>query len=86
MQIIFLPDANDDLNYWVKSGNKAIIKKITQLIEAIQNNPYEGIGKPESLRYNLSGAWSRRINKEHRIIYEIVDEKILIHSVRGYYS
>jgi toxin YoeB len=86
MQIIFLPDANDDLNYWVKSGNKAIIKKITQLIEAIQNNPYEGIGKPESLRYNLSGAWSRRINKEHRIIYEIVDEKILIHSVRGHYS
>jgi toxin YoeB len=86
MQVIFLPDAKEDLNFWVKTGNKSIIKKITQLIEAIQIKPFEGVGKPEALKYSLTGLWSRRINKEHRIVYEIVDNKILIHSVKGHYS
>ncbi|MBI2259160.1 MAG: Txe/YoeB family addiction module toxin [Flavobacteriia bacterium] len=86
MQVIFLPDAKEDLNFWVKTGNKSIIKKITQLIEAIQIKPFEGVGKPEVLKYSLSGLWSRRINKEHRIIYEIVDDKLLIHSLKGHYS
>lgn len=85
MQIIFLPDAKEDLNFWVKTGNKSIIKKITQLIEAIQINPFEGVEKPEALKYSHTGLWSRRINKEHRIVYEIVDNKILIHSVKGHY-
>lgn len=85
MQVIFLPDAKEDLNFWVKTGNKSIIKKITQLIEDIQINPFEGVGKPEALKYSLTGLWSRRINKEHRIVYEIVDNKILIHSVKGHY-
>ena len=86
MKVIFLPDAKEDLNFWVKTGNKSIIKKITQLIEAIQINPFEGVGKPEELKYSLSGSWSRRINKEHRIVYEIIDDKVLIHSVKGHYS
>ena len=85
MQVIFLPDAKEDLNFWLKSGNKTIIKKITHLIEAIQSNPFEGIGKPEALKYTLTGLWSRRINKEHRIVYEIVDDNILIHSTKGHY-
>lgn len=86
MEIVFLPEAEQDLNYWVKTGNKTILKKITQLIEAIANNPYEGIGKPEPLKYRLTGCWSRRINQEHRIIYEVAANKLLVYSVRGHYN
>jgi toxin YoeB len=85
MEIIFLPDADNDLLFWKKSGEKAILKKISQLLKAIIENPISGIGKPEQLKHNLSGLWSRRINSEHRIIYEIIDSKILIHSLRGHY-
>lgn len=85
MEIVFLPDADDDLNFWVKTGNKAILKKIAQLVEAIKENPSEGIGKPEQLKHNLAGLWSRRINQEHRIVYEISDDKILVHSLKGHY-
>ena len=85
MEIVFLPDAKDDLNYWVKTGNKQIIKKITQLIESIKKTPFEGIGKPEPLKFYLINSWSRRINQEHRLVYEIQDNKILIHSAKGHY-
>jgi toxin YoeB len=85
MEIVFLPDADDDLNFWVKTGNKAMLKKIAQLIEAIKVKPSEGIGKPEQLKHNLAGLWSRRINQEHRIVYEIMDDKILVHSLKGHY-
>jgi toxin YoeB len=84
MEIVFLPDAEKDLAFW--KSNKAILKRITQLIQSIQETPFEGIGKPELLRYQLSGCWSRRINQEHRIVYEIVGNKILIHSMRGHYG
>lgn len=84
MGIVFLPDAEKDLAFW--KSNKAILKRITQLIQSIQETPLEGIGKPELLRYQLSGCWSRRINQEHRIVYEIVGNKILIHSMRGHYG
>jgi toxin YoeB len=76
-----LPDAEKDLAFW--KSNKAILKRITQLIVSIQETPFEGIGKPELLRYQLSGCWSRRINQEHRLVYEIKGGKILIHSMRG---
>jgi toxin YoeB len=85
MEIVFLPEAEKDLNFWLKSGNKTILKKIAQLIEAITENPTEGIGKPEQLKYSLTGCWSRRINAEHRLVYEILDDKLLIHSLRGHY-
>lgn len=85
MEIVFLPEAEKDLNYWIKTGNKKVLKKITQLISSIRTSPYEGLGKPEPLKYNLTGAWSRRINKEHRLIYEIKDNNILIFSARGHY-
>jgi toxin YoeB len=58
MEIIFLPDADDDLQYWVSTGNKAILKKIAQLIEDIKLHPYVGLGKPEPLKHNLTGAFS----------------------------
>ena len=85
MEIVFLPDAKDDLNYWVKTGNKQIIKKIAQLIESIKKTPFEGIGKPEPLKFYLINSWSRRINQEHRLVYDIQDNKILIHSAKGHY-
>ena len=85
MQIVFQPQAKADLDFWVKSGNKPVLKKITQLIEAISEKPFEGIGKPEMLKHDLSGLWSRRINLEHRIVYELQDEKIMIYSLKGHY-
>ena len=63
------------------------LKKIRQLLEIIPEMPYSGIGKPEPLKHHLSGLWSRRINKEHRLVYEIIetDNVILIHSLKGHY-
>ena len=71
MEVIFSPKALDDLKYWKRSGNKVVQKRITELIDAIKKDPYKGIGKPEPLKYNLSGAWSRRITQEHRLVYEV---------------
>jgi toxin YoeB len=58
------------------------------LLNAIEESPFEGIGKPEALRYNLSGRWSRRINQEHRIIYEVLENKetIKVHSLKSHYD
>lgn len=86
MEVEFLPDAQDDLSFWVKTGNKPILKKIAQLIESIKENPFEGIGKPEQLKYSLSGAWSRRITKENRLVYDIEDDNIVILSAKGHYT
>jgi toxin YoeB len=67
-----------------------MLNKIYSLIEDIQLHPFEGIGKPEPLKHNLSGYWSRRINQEHRIIYEIIDENTVnilsIISLKGHYE
>ncbi|GGI24014.1 Txe/YoeB family addiction module toxin [Pedobacter mendelii] len=86
MQIELHEQAIDDFEYWKKSGNKAIQKKIEQLITAIQENPYMGIGKPEPLKYGLSGQWSRRINEEHRIIYDVIENVLNIYSLKGHYN
>ena len=48
-------------------------------------NPYKGVGKPEALKYNLTGCWSRMINKEHLIVYEVFENKIIVHSLKGHY-
>ncbi|OKS87846.1 Txe/YoeB family addiction module toxin [Mucilaginibacter polytrichastri] len=71
MEVVFAPKAVVHLQYWKQTGNKSIQKKIQQLITAIQENPFEGIGKPEPLKHELSGSWSRKINGEHRIIYQM---------------
>ncbi len=86
MEIIYLPQADKDLNYWIKTGNKVVLKKIAQLTKAIIEDPYEGIGKPEALKYNLAPKWSRRITKEHRYIYLIEDEKLYVYSLKGHYE
>ena len=78
MEIVILPDALADLAYWKKTNNQAVLKRIRLLLEAIENDPFNGIGKPEKLKHNLSGTWSRRINQEHRLVYEIKDNKLLL--------
>ncbi len=88
MEIIYSDEALKDIEYWKKSGNKIIQKKIQQLLDAIEENPFEGIGKPESLKHNLSGLWSRRINHQHRVIYKLLENKkaIRIYSLKGHYD
>jgi toxin YoeB len=85
MEIIFSPNAIEDLAYWKKSGNKIIQNKIQQLLRSIQETPFEGIGKPEALKYEYSGSWSRRINHEHRLIYKIEGDAIIITALRYHY-
>ncbi|MFB0908937.1 MAG: Txe/YoeB family addiction module toxin [Spirosomataceae bacterium] len=65
---MYTPKAKDDLDFWVNTGNKPILKKILKLIKSIQKNPFEGIGKPETLKYDLAGYWSRRITQDHRFV------------------
>lgn len=87
MEIIFLPTSKEHLDLFKKVNNPIILKKIRQLLEVIPETPYSGIGKPEPLKHNLSGLWSRRINQEHRLVYEVIesDNVILIHSLKGHY-
>ena len=82
----FSDQAKEDVLFFQKTGNKAILQKIKTLIIAIQENPFTGIGKPEPLKFKFSGAWSRRINREHRIIYEISEKLITILSLKGHYE
>jgi toxin YoeB len=84
-QLDFTKQAIEDIAYFKTSGNTFFLKKLLKLFEELIENPYEGSGKPEKLKYNLSGNWSRRINKEHRLIYEVLGNKVLIHSVKGHY-
>lgn len=85
MILTFTENAWEDYLYWQKT-NKAIIKKINSLLKEIQRTPFEGAGKPESLKYDLAGFWSRRIDKEHRLVYQINDNQILIYACRFHYD
>jgi len=85
VEIIFLPQALEDLAFWKKSGNKQVQQKITLLIEAIVENPFEGIGSPEALKHELIGKWSRRINREHRLVYEVENNVLHIYQLRFHY-
>lgn len=85
MEIELTLIAAEDLKYFKKSGNHAVLKKIRALLESIQESPFSGIGKPEALKYEQIGNWSRRINQEHRLIYEVQEFRILVHSLRGHY-
>ncbi len=76
MDIMFLEDAWQDYSYWQKIDKK-VLKRINQLIKDIQRSPFEGIGKPEPLKFDMSGLWSRRINQEHRLIYQVKDDYII---------
>ena len=84
MKLIFSENAWEDYLYW-QNTDKQILKRINELIKDIQKNKYKGIGKPEPLKHNLSGYWSRRINNEHRLVYKIEEDKIMIAQLRYHY-
>ncbi len=88
MEIKLLEQARLDLAYWKQTGNKAIMKKITVLLQDIVEHPYTGIGKPEALKYELAGKWSRRITSEHRLIYSVHEDQVVVYvfSMRYHYS
>lgn len=84
MKIIFAPEAWEDYLYW-QEYDKKMLKRINELIKAIRRDPFNGIGDPEPLKFNWSGFWSRRINREHRIVYTIEDNSLLIAQCRYHY-
>lgn len=85
MEIEYSAKAVEDILFWKKSGQVIIQKRITTLIVEIEKTPFHGIGKPEPLKYDYSGYWSRKINDGHRIIYKVTDNKIYIASLKGHY-
>jgi toxin YoeB len=84
MNILFQKNAWEDYLYW-QATDKNILKKINELIKDCSRNPFDGIGKPEALKNNLSGFWSRRITDEHRLIYTVVDDNIHVIKCRFHY-
>ena len=84
MILSFADDAWSDYLYW-QQQDKKVLKKINRLIKEIERDPFDGIGEPEPLKYNWSGYWSRRITIEHRLVYKVLDEQILIAQCRYHY-
>ena len=76
MEIVFSAQALKDRDYWIKTGNKAVMNKITALLKDMKEHPYTGIGKPEPLKYDLTGKWSRRITIEHWIVYAVQEKEM----------
>ncbi len=85
MKIIFSKHSWEDYSSW-QDEDRNTLKKMNELIRDIQRSPYEGIGKPEPLTYDLAGLWSRRIVREHRLVYQVIDGNIIIYSCRFYYD
>ena len=84
MKLSWTPLAWEDYLYW-QENDKTLLKKINVLIKAIQRTPFEGIGKPEPLRFDLAGNWSRRINEEHRLVYTMDEDELVIFQCRYHY-
>lgn len=85
MIIEFTRNFKEDFDFW-KEKDKKICNKIMQIINSLKDSPFTGIGKPEPLKYEFSGCWSRRINKEYRIIYRVVDKTIQLLACRYHYK
>ena len=84
-KIVFESSAFADFNQWLKLDKKTH-RKIIELIKDIDRTPFKGLGKPEALKHDFSGYWSRRIDREHRLIYKVTNEEIVILSCRYHYS
>jgi len=86
MEVAYKKKAQDDHAYWKEKGDLKIQRRISELVNDICEHPFSGIGKPEPLKYELSGLWSRRITRGHRIIYEVTGSGISIISMKGHYQ
>nr|MBL8456593.1 Txe/YoeB family addiction module toxin [Zoogloeaceae bacterium] len=84
MKLIFAEEAWEDYLYWQKQDRR-MVERINKLIRETQREPFEGIGKPEALKHALSGFWSRRITDEHRIVYRVEGDDLLIAQLRFHY-
>lgn len=84
MNLLFLEEAWEDYQYWLQT-DKATLKRINLLIKECTRTPYSGIGKPEPLKFDLTGTWSRRINQEHRLVYKVEDDNLIIIQCRYHY-
>jgi toxin YoeB len=85
MKIVFTEFSWDDYLFWQKN-DKNKLKRINELVKDISRNPYDGIGKPEALKFNYAGFWSRRIDEEHILIYRVDDDEIQIVKCRFHYN
>lgn len=84
MEIIWTENAWENFQYWKKSDVKKV-ERIKKLLVSIQESPYTGIGKPEALKFNLNGWWSRRIDSQNRLVYRVIDDKIEILACKYHY-
>lgn len=87
MEVVLLKKARKDREYWMQTGNKKIMQRISLLLKDIEQHPFTGLGKPEPLKGNLQGKWIRRITDEHRMIYSISSGCIYVYlfSLKGHY-
>lgn len=83
--IAFTPIAFQEYNEWFETNEPQLVSRIKALIRDIDRDPFKGIGKPEPLKGNWAGYWSRRIDQEHRLVYKITDVQILIARCKGHY-
>jgi len=85
IRITFSKIAWEEYISW-QSEDKKILRKINELIKDIQRHPFEGLGKPEPLKFDLAGLWSRRIEREHRLVYQVIDEELFVYSCKYHYN
>ena len=85
MNLAFTPTGWDDLNYWA-DRDRATYKKVRALLKEVVRTPFEGTGKPEPLKYQLGNVWSRRITQEHRLVYAVEDDQIVVLAARFHYG
>lgn len=85
MGIELTEPAKKDLEYWKKTGNAKILKRIKVLLNSVIDNPFSGLGKPEPLKHQLAGKWSRRIDKKNRLVYTVINDTIYVYSLKGHY-
>ena len=81
-QLVYSPESLEDIKFFKKLGDASIIRKINRLLDELEQHPASGSGQVEALRYDLTGFWSRRINKEHRLLYQIDDDKKIVYIYR----
>lgn len=84
MRLVFTPHGWEDYTHW-QATDRAMVKRINRLIDDVLRDPFSGIGKPEQLRHALAGAWSRRISEEHRLVYLVDGEDVVILQARYHY-
>ena len=85
MRVVFTPHGWDDYTHW-QTTDRSILKRLNRLIDDVRRDPFTGIGKPEQLRHALSGTWSRRITEEHRLVYLVDDDDLVILQARFHYE